>query len=1352
MSAGPPATLPAGREALVAANPFPGLRAFKPGESDRFFGRGQQIQELVARLAEVPLVAVSGASGCGKSSLVLAGLLAELKRRHEEDYETDWRPVVMRPGNRPIAHLAAPLAAALAAPADAPPPPAGAAAAAIDDDSHPLALRTGTLVGQLRLGGLGLVEAVRQARLPAGTRVLVVVDQFEEIFRFKRMADPDEAAAFVKLLLQAAFDPASPVSVVLTLRSDTLGSCAEFRDLPEAVSRGGYLVPRLKREQRKEAIVRPVALRGAQIAPRLVQRLLNDVSDDFDDLPVMQHALSRTWWRWAESSGGSRPIDLEDYEAIGGAADALSRHADEACDALGPLGAPGGMVERVFRALTERVAGGSEVRRPLEFEQLCAVCGAEPGSPAATPVAAVVDRFRRPDTAFLLPGPEVALDGNPVIDISHESLIRQWRRLRDWVALEHEAEAELDRLLADARAHAEADGELWRGRSLERAREWQRRTAPNAAWVRLCTGGSAAEGAARFAAVTAFLDKSAAAVAVERRRQQLQRRGLRGLVAAVVLLSVGAAFNGWSLQRQARSRELAARALLEQAQDPARAAHLADLALDQDGDNPRAAYALRQAMATLDVAQAEQVLDLGAPLVDARYDTERRRLLVAGGRQLWLLDAATLQPLGGATAAAAVVKAWPLQLDGRPLAAALTDRWTVQLLPLAAGAAAPAAPGSAPGASPGAALAAEAASAPAAGTPALAEAACSGARNPAHTAALSPPAPGRPAQLALACYDGELLVLTLGPGGITARQRLAAGSDRGATVTALAFSGDGRWLASGDNSGQALVWQRGADAAAPWRAAIGQPGGSTPLRHDGAIRDLGFHPGDPTLLATASDDRRARVWLLDLERGRLAAEGAQQKNRHDLPHERPVLRARFVQREDDAYRLMTVSDTRVVFWTDEHTRDDRSHDDWVTDANVSDDGELMVSSSSDGTAQVWSSRTHAPIAVLRGHRNEISRALFGPDGRVLTASRDGTLRRWRLAPPLLLAAEGRRWLLGLAVSPQGDRALVCGEADARGHNCRIAPLVDLARRKALDGELLADATADMVVNVGWSADGQWLLGQNVSHDIYMTARPVLWRTATRQAVTPDWLLAWSAAAFHPSRPEFVTSNDSGRLAVWPQTALTEAAPRPAWSASAPVPVTLPTLSADGRWLAAVDGADALVWDRRAAAGAPPRRLRGHAGDISGLAFSPDGGRLATASRDRSARVWPLDHAAAPVVLGGGHSAALTAVAFSPDGARVLTGSADNTARLWDAAGGQALAALSWHGESVDAVAFHPDGERVLTAGSDGTARLGRCLPCRQDLSALRRAAATVPLGPGELDALQTSAGGGALPRWLGGQR
>ena len=1298
---------------LLADNPFPGLRSFEPAESDRFFGRQQQVDALLARLAGSTLLAVSGASGCGKSSLVKAGLLHALRQADEE--AGAWLPVVMRPGQRPVRHLADALAAALPRPDDEP-----ATEPATESSNYPATdTRADSLHGQLRLGGLGLVAVVAQARLAAHSRVLLVVDQFEELFRLRRLAlgagaagagvqDPDEPAAFVRLLLQAAADPAGRIRVVLTLRSDTLGGCADFPGLAEAVSAGSFLVPRLRRNQRKDAITGPVHLRGQAIAPRLVQRLLNDVSDDFDDLPVMQHVLSRCWQHWAQRAVGAvgavtphPAIDLDDYLAVGGASHALARHAEEARRSLGALGEPGGMVERALRALTERTPEGSALRRPLPWQQLSAVCaGSDPTQ--ADALRQVVERFRRADTAFLLPGPAVALASNPVIDISHESLIRQWPLLRQWVDDESAALADLQRLAHDAQAHAGADGELWRGRNLDRAREWQRRNRPTPAWVQLALGGGPDEGAARLQAVLGFLDKSSAAQQHEQRRAARTRWGLAGLGGLVVLVSLAAAYNGWSLQRQARAGEGAAHAILALAQDPARSAHLALAALDQDAGNDRAAYALRQAMATLEVAQPLKIARFDAPITEARYTTDQRSLLVAGGSTVWRLDAGTLALQATLAARGPVLKAW-----------ALGD--SLYLLHSAAGVHLQAADGQV-----------------------KADLSCSGATA---LAQFHPAGQGaQTAQLAVGCADGRLTLWSLAADGSAQPSVLAPARAGAAAYTAFGFSADGQWLASGDADGGLQVWRLGG-AARPWIDA--RRPFSQRFKHDAAVRDISFSRIDPSLLATASDDRSSQVWTLDLKDGQLldAPDAARA-----LRHARSVSVARFVEdraNTDDLGRLMTVSDKQVLFWSDEKTRDARLHDDWVSDASVSDNGEYLVSASQDGTARIWSSRTTVPLAVLRGHRNEVTHALFGPAGQVVTTSRDHTVRLWRVRPPQLLAA-GKPWQTTAALDRHGPQWLLCGEKDAQRVNCRLQAVAagkpavlgpGVALAEMLPGETLQGASV--------SADGSLLLAQSGRHDPDAPHQPVLWRLADRSAVRPGWLATLEHAVFNPGQAEWLGQRRDGSLALWPQSALPavgDSPPPPLWQATPPAatPSTVRSHalpSPDGRWVAAAEGADVLLWDRRAAAGTAPRRLQGHQGDVRALAFSPDSQALVSASTDRSARVWRLSGGAdlpPAVVLQGSHGAALSSAAFSPDGAWVVTASADNSVRVWDARRGLERAALFRHAGAVNQALFDASGEWILSVSDDGTAVLGRCDACWLGLDSLRRQArAEVLLPPDE---------------------
>ena len=225
-------------------HPFPGLRPFETAESLLFFGREEHTQDLLRRLADGRFLAVVGTSGSGKSSLVRAGLLPALYRGYLVGSTTHWRIAVMRPGSAPMENLCAALA--------------DKDALGAGDQSRRLEM--------LRSSSLGLVQVVRDAKLESGESLLIVADQFEELFRYQRQAvsgnDPAEtaskAALFVSLLLQAAERFDCPVYVVLTMRSDFLGDCSQFSGLPEAPLAPGPAAPqrRLQPDSLMEAVSR----------------------------------------------------------------------------------------------------------------------------------------------------------------------------------------------------------------------------------------------------------------------------------------------------------------------------------------------------------------------------------------------------------------------------------------------------------------------------------------------------------------------------------------------------------------------------------------------------------------------------------------------------------------------------------------------------------------------------------------------------------------------------------------------------------------------------------------------------------------------------------------------------------------------------------------------------------------------------------------------------------------------------------------------------------------------------------------------------------------------------------------
>lgn len=430
--------------------PYPGLRPFQRSETDIFFGREEHTDQLLEKLGNTHFIAVVGPSGCGKSSLVRTGLLAGLESGFLATAGVHWRIADFRPGNRPFFHLATALLVDKALGPEYSKP--------FSNSTESLAF----LQAQLRRGSLSLHEILAETPLPKQTNLLLLVDQFEEIFRYE---SADETVSFIELLLAACQHNA--IYVVITMRSDFIGNSSLFYGLPEKIAQGLFLTPRLTREQIHDAITEPAQVFGGSVEPTLVNRLLNEIGNDPDQLPLLQHSLMRMW------DLSNDKINLTHYEQIGGLNKALSKHADEAYAEITDK-----KIARIlFCNLTQRREGHFDIRRPVKLQEV-----ADQAQVPWQQVAEVVETFRK--YSFLTPPIGQALDADSILDISHESIIRQWQRLTQWIQQEAES-AEFYKRLEDSAIrwdHKQAD--LLSGIELDIALAWCHRTQANQAWAK----------------------------------------------------------------------------------------------------------------------------------------------------------------------------------------------------------------------------------------------------------------------------------------------------------------------------------------------------------------------------------------------------------------------------------------------------------------------------------------------------------------------------------------------------------------------------------------------------------------------------------------------------------------------------------------------------------------------------------------------------------------------------------------------------------------------------------------------------------------------------------------------------
>jgi len=435
---------------VLKRNPFPGIRPFSSAEDKYFFGREGVIAELLDLFQANRFVALVGASASGKTSLIQSGIIPALITQEKQE----WIPVTISPGLKPLESLIRGF-----------------------QQVFPKKLNE-TDIQSFLSGTQELSDLIIEKGLGSHNYCLVV-DQFEDLFRSgpqsKTSLKPREIRRFVDLLVNAAKSDRPDIYVLLSIRSDFIEASSEYRSLTELMNRSKYLLPPMSREALSAAISGPVQQAGASLEPGFVDVLLDDLDDLEIPLPKLQHALMRTWETWLSHEKRDQSITVRDYQSVGTVKSVLCDHLEETFNELDEKQKL--ICERLFKSITSKSQQYNGFRRAATMGNIARIshCSYED-------LCDVVEVFRQPGRAFLLPYATHSLSPDSIVELSHESLIRIWDRLHDWVDEEDESIRMYLKLSEASALYQQGRTELWVNPELQIAIKWRESQNPTPAW------------------------------------------------------------------------------------------------------------------------------------------------------------------------------------------------------------------------------------------------------------------------------------------------------------------------------------------------------------------------------------------------------------------------------------------------------------------------------------------------------------------------------------------------------------------------------------------------------------------------------------------------------------------------------------------------------------------------------------------------------------------------------------------------------------------------------------------------------------------------------------------------------
>ncbi|WP_438493959.1 nSTAND1 domain-containing NTPase [Streptomyces asiaticus] len=1136
-----------------AEPPYRGLARFEPGDADLFFGRDELTDRLLELTRSRRFSAVFGPSGSGKSSLLRAGLIPRLRNPDQ----------------------AAPQPAALRV---------------LTPGEHPLRTHGQRLTPKDGDGDTWLI-----------------VDQFEELYTL--CPDPAEREQFIDRLL-AATDPASRLRVVIAVRADFLGRCAEHPALTAALQDGTVLAGPMTRDELREAIVMPARRAGMIVERALTERLLDEVEGEPGALPLMSHALLETWCRRR-----GRALTEAAYEAAGSLHGAIARTADDVHAVL--TSAQAVLARRILLRLITPGDGTPDTRRPVEREEL------DFGDPADTTI--VLERLSRARLVTL---------GGGMVDIAHEALIIAWPRLRSWINADRERLRVHRRLTEAATTWNDLDrdpGALYRGIRLAEADE---------AFVDADAGAQSDLTTVEEAFLTASREQRHR----ERRAAARNTRRLRTFVAALcalTLLATAAAVV--AVKQRASAQEQRDVAVSRQLTGQAEQLRGADLALQSQNASLGAqldivAHRVHRSPKTytdlISTANAALFAEVPNPSTPVNYS-----LSIPNNEQIASSPDGRLVAIGSDDKK---VRLWDTHDPTRP-------RQIGRSLP-----------GSTDAISPrGNVLAVTDGD----GTISMWDT-----TKPARVTRLGTvrlPADSATGESSLAfSSDGRLLAAGTGHGIFlwdvhdTAHPQLIPHSFPGNEI--VAFSPHGKLMATLDDNSVVHLW----DLSRPARPA------AVATLNRKIEFTLVFSP-DGHYLATDGTGT-GQVWLWDIKNPKHPALLANPLNTGDntivngvaFSPDGHILAAAGL----NGVQLWNL--TRLAEDDDPYAPLGKplGHPAETLDAMVfSPDGQHLITAGD--TLRIWT----LPPTVLTGC-SDVSPTAFSPDGGLLATTCDrGTIQLWDTTTPDRPKPVGRPLPGSVAAFTPGRHILaVAGDSPTNADDGTVTlwDTSDPAHPRPLPRRLTTPGNYS-AQSLVFSSDGNTLATAEEGYgtrvwlwDIADTDRPQrIGRNLAASGDYTDYHLTFS-----PSGHILAVSawSDAGeRIWLWDTT--TPTSPKRLGSS---LKGTVAAFAPRQHLLAAATtGGTVRLWDTGNPSHLTPLASLSASGLLFAVAFSPDGRVLAIGSEDGTIRLWDTTTPAHPKSLGDpltGHSASLNSLTFMPDHSNILaTASIDGTVRLWD---------------------------------------------------------------------------------------